>query len=87
MDKVYLENTMITMMNTHSPGDCLGEHCTIHKRSDHSMRSFPQHWRGDRRMMERTCPHGIGHPDPDDYKLTISEYYGLHGCDGCCTDE
>jgi hypothetical protein len=34
--------------------------------------------------MERICPHGIGHPDPDDpaFKNPIE---GVHGCDGCCS--
>lgn len=40
---------------------------------------WPQHWRGDRHLMERICPHGVGHPDPDDINPD-----GVHGCDGCC---
>jgi hypothetical protein len=44
--------------------------------------------------MERICPHGVGHPDPDDlaYRISIAKkmgkdtkYLGIHGCDGCCT--
>jgi hypothetical protein len=31
--------------------------------------------------MERICPHGVGHPDPDDVFATDT----VHGCDGCCT--
>jgi len=36
--------------------------------------------------MERTCTHGIGHPDPDEYKLhaTGGELELVHNCDGCC---
>jgi hypothetical protein len=36
---------------------------------------------------ERICPHGIGHPDPDDmayWKSIGEESMGVHGCDGCC---
>jgi NTP pyrophosphatase (non-canonical NTP hydrolase) len=41
--------------------------------------------------MERTCPHGIGHPDPDQWEFMV-EKWGLaaavaefsHGCDSCC---
>jgi hypothetical protein len=58
------------------------------------MRSFELNWRGDRKMFERICPHGIGHPDPDHmawYRRTYgteSAYYeGIHGCDGCCAHE
>lgn len=29
--------------------------------------------------MERICPHGVGHPDPDDTNPDT-----VHGCDGCC---
>jgi hypothetical protein len=52
-------------------------------------------------MYERTCPHGIGHPDPDSaawaeravknnpglYQNDTSDgrYVWTHGCDGCCS--
>lgn len=78
-----LEHTDI-VLNTHRASDCMGHYCTIHNRSDHSMRSFPQWWRNDRGIMERICPHGIGHPDPDDYKVMLSKAEQIHGCDGCC---
>lgn len=32
---------------------------------------------------ERTCPHGVGHPDPDD----VLNEDKVHGCDGCCHPE
>ncbi len=55
------------------------EYCCIHYSSDHHMLGWPQNWREDKGQMERVCPHGIGHPDPDDlYTDTV------HGCDGCC---
>lgn len=69
---------------THSASQCKGNRCTIHNRSDHRMRSFPQHWRSDRQIMERICPHGIGHPDPDEYRVLTGADRGVHGCDGCC---
>jgi hypothetical protein len=47
------------------------------------MRAFPQHWRTDRKIIERICPHGVGHPDPDDPKM-MEVYEAIHGCDGCC---
>lgn len=43
------------------------------------MLEWPLNWRGDRGLIERRCPHGIGHPDPDTVGDTV------HGCDGCCT--
>lgn len=63
----------------HTADKCAGDYCTIHNRSDHHMRSYPQHWRGDRGIMERICPHGVGHPDPDEINQDRT-----HGCDGCC---
>ena len=76
-----LEHSDEVLTNVHPTTACKGEYCTIHNMSDHSMRSFPQHWRSDRGIMERTCPHGIGHPDTDDPTTDR-----IHGCDGCCGD-
>ncbi len=66
-------------LEAHDPETCEGNACCIHNPSDHHMVRWPQHWRSDRGIMERICPHGIGHPDPDD--LTQDR---VHGCDGCC---
>jgi hypothetical protein len=63
---------------------CEGETCCIHSPTDHHMRSWRQHWRDDRQIMERLCPHGIGHPDPDDLTIRLVKSAGIHGCDGCC---
>ena len=83
----------------HDKADCKGEYCVIHNPSSHCMRDFPTHWRADRYLMERICPHGIGHPDPDDlaYKAVMFgntdvgkrnlEHEVVHGCDGCCGEE
>lgn len=78
-------------MITHDASKCGGRSCCIHNPSAHSMRTFPLLWRSDRGLMERVCPHGRGHPDPDDiaYKrLTwgdeFARFEALHGCDGCC---
>ena len=75
----------------HEKKDCKGEYCVIHNPSVHSMSTFPTHWRGGRSPMERICPHGIGHPDPDDLAYTTivlgeekAHWYSIHGCDGCC---
>lgn len=84
MELVTLENSDASLM-VHDAGACHGEVCTIHNRTDHHMRSWPQHWRGDRIIMERICPHGIGHPDPDDYMIIKGYDDGVHGCDGCCS--
>lgn len=64
--------------NVHSVRSCTGPPCVIHSPSDHHMRDWPLYWRNDASKFERICPHGIGHPDPDDLGP------GVHGCDGCC---
>ena len=51
------------------------------------MRAWPLNWRDDTGVMERICPHGVGHPDPDDaaHNIRIGHAYKtIHGCDGCC---
>jgi len=69
-------------IHCHKKAACKGPWCPIHKRSAHHMRSWPQNWRDDTRIMERICVHGVGHPDPDD-PSSVDEG-GVHGCDGCC---
>lgn len=75
-------------LKVHAADECAGDPCPIHNPSDHSMRDFPTHWRDDRGLMERICPHGVGHPDPDDFSVRNDiNGAGIHGCDGCCTGE
>lgn len=79
-------------LHTHGPEQCKDDAaCCIHKPSNHPLKDAPLQWRGDRGLMERKCPHGVGHPDPDDLahkKRTMPDYddyaFGVHGCDGCC---
>ena len=75
------------IIDIHGPEECRGEVCAIHNMTDHHMRHFPQHYRADRGIVERICPHGVGHPDPDDYRILSGADRGTHGCDGCCAAE
>lgn len=88
MEAIQLEHTDL-ILAVHNHDECMGPKCCVHNRSNHSMRPFPQNWRADRQLMERICPHGIGHPDPDDPKIYMTSTEGenyelIHGCDGCC---
>lgn len=57
--------------------------CVIHKRKPGHMSTWPTLWRSDwGEFMEVICPHGIGHPAPEE---TRSGGFG-HGCDGCCRE-
>lgn len=83
---ICLENTPEELY-AHTKESCKGlffdSPCSLHNRTFHHMRSWPQHWRGDRKLMERICKHGVGHPDPDNIKYAnVSD--SVHGCDGCC---
>lgn len=71
----------------HSRESCQLTHCCVHNPSTHHMLSWPHNWRGDRGIMERMCTHGIGHPDPDDFRVVMGSDSGIHGCDGCCREE
>lgn len=78
--------------NTHPEDQCAGDHCALHNPSDHHMRDWQAHWRGDLGvvLLEWICPcHGIGHWDPDSIewaKTVIGETAGIHGCSvpPCC---
>lgn len=72
----------------HPKEACAGNPCCFHNPSQHHMVSWQKHIRLHRgAMVERICPHGIGHPDPDSLawmKSIGSNDDGTHGCDGCC---
>lgn len=77
----------IKLINVHPESACEGRECTVHNPSDHHMRGWRLHWRSDKGIFERICPHGIGHPDPDQFEFwreTGQEWQAVHGCDFCC---
>ena len=76
-------------IKVHDESECANEHCCFHNPSPHHMVDWPMVMRCDIGvpLVERTCPHGVGHPDPDSLvwvKSIGKEGYGVHGCDGCC---
>jgi len=90
----YTDGTGQKVVRVHPFSQCQGRPCAIHAPSDHNMRSWPTHLRIPGMFdikqlhMERICPHGIGHPDPDDaaYHRSLGPNMSVdvHGCDGCC---
>ncbi len=71
---------------THTARRCDGP-CAIHGPSAHHMRDLPVFYREHRGIVERICPHGVGHPDPDQvghWQKTLSETQAsaqsIHGC-------
>lgn len=77
-------------LRVHSKTDCAGRYCVVHHPSPHHMRDWPLNWRGDTQVMERLCPHGVGHPDPDHlayvrtHNTQLATLQAVHGCCGCC---
>ena len=80
-------------VKVHDPEKCAGRPCPFHAPSDHALRDAPLNIRFDRyALVERLCPHGVGHPDPDSLAYYRTEWHELyerqamavHGCDGCC---
>ena len=85
MNETEMTFTNSGQILTHHPVAICHPPCPIHAPSDHHMVTWPLHWRDDRWIMERLCPHAIGHPDPDDYKIRTGMDDGDHySCDGCC---
>jgi len=83
MAKYKLHKSDQVLINVHSKKTCKGEYCCIHNPSKHALSDAPQNWREDRRIMERICEHGIGHPDRD--QIMRDEAGWVHACDGCCS--
>jgi len=81
----------------HSKAHCYPDVCAVHRPSKTNvMRKWPFEVRLMKYgIIERKCPHGVGHTDPDSmdwahrvYDLRLGEEnveaLGIHGCDGCC---
>lgn len=92
--EVWVSDDGMVLQGVHPATECEGRGCAIHHPSDHHMKDWPLKWRGDRDLMERICPCGIGHPDVDHlawFRLTHSEddtwAEGVHGCCGHCRAE
>ena len=84
-------------LRTHEEtADCHEHGCVAHSptpvSASNPLGDAPYNWRGDRYppIMERICPHGIGHPDVDQANYNTRnglEYENIHGCDGCCVSD
>ena len=91
MEQVRVNETQVIW--AHDSSQCAQDSvCSIHNPSAAAEAIGVRHWRNDRKMMERICTHGIGHPDPDQVSYWKSVgldtfTLGVHGCDGCCLME
>jgi hypothetical protein len=85
--RIRQDGNVTTLLNPHEREACAGRPCVIHNPSLHHMREWTLYWRDDRGIFERICPHGVGHPDPDQFEYwenIRAEHESVHGCDGCC---
>jgi len=69
---------------------CRKDGCMVHNPDADwigNIENWPYSPRADGRM-ERVCPHGVGHPDPNAAryleKVAPNLAPWVHGCDGCC---
>jgi len=83
-DLVAVRGGILTKV--HRAGLCAGTNCWVHNPSEHHMVTWQIDWRERKRTAERLCPHGIGHPDPDDVAFNARSGRDVvaHSCDGCC---
>jgi hypothetical protein len=80
-------------LRIHKRSSCEGRHCSFHNPSNHHMKDWPMLVRMSS-LVERICPHGVGHPDPDSVAWLEENgpegakgTWGIHGDDGCCSKE
>lgn len=76
---VKLENSELTVA-AHHPDTCVGNVCSLHKRTNHEMRGWRQSVDiiGNTFVTTRICPHDVAHTDPDDYLV-----YDVNYCKKC----
>jgi hypothetical protein len=92
-DKVIMKDGTV-LLNVHTVEQCAGRPCCIHNPSPHHMADWPHSWDEESKQMWRICPHGLGHPDPDDLNhhrrcngnaaSIVTARLWVHTCDGCC---
>lgn len=82
---VYTDGSGQELQNVHLPSQCKYRYCVIHHPWPGPWQNWPTFWRSDKRIMERTCYHGVGHPAAEEY--LFHPWTALdHTCCGCpCT--
>lgn len=72
--------------------DCTTHGCVIHcptATDPANAGGWPYVWRLNKHGFERTCPHGVDHPDADELRWRArtgrdAATAAVHRCDGCC---
>lgn len=74
-----------TLVNVHPRLECVGEWCPIHRPMPGPWSNWPRQWSDERDIMERVCPHGIGHPVAEMYQWAMERGRGFDLVHGCCS--
>lgn len=69
MEQHLLETGQV--VQTHVSTECFGNWCCIHRPMPGPWTWWPRYWREDKRIMERICPCGIGHPVAEMYDWAV----------------
>lgn len=70
----------------HERTECLGQWCAIHQPMPGPWAEWPRLWHNEHNIMERTCPHGIGHPVAEMYDFYIDNGRAFDLVHGCCSE-
>lgn len=84
LEPITLESGQV--LHAHAAKQCVGEYCALHNPMPGPWDQWPRLWRQDRHLLERVCPHGVGHPAVEQlewWKFLNQEYMWIHGCCGC----
>lgn len=84
MEQVTLESGQV--LQTHERTQCIGTWCAVHQPMPGPWADWPRSWRTDRAIMERTCPHGVGHPVAEMYEHSVAQGRAYDLVHGCCAD-
>lgn len=82
MEQHLLETGQV--IQTHTRGECIGHWCAIHQPMPGPWATWPRFWREDRRILERICPCGIGHPVAEMYTWATATGHGETLAHTCC---
>jgi hypothetical protein len=73
-------------LTVHAQWSCIGDWCVIHRPMPGPWESWPTRWRYDRRIMERVCPCGVGHPAAEEALWCADTVHGCCGIHTCTAD-
>jgi hypothetical protein len=84
----FVTGTGQHLIGVHNHLECTGRACCVHQPSTHAMAALPTNWNDPMARMERVCPCGAHHPDPDHLahveRAAGAELAALEAVHECC---